>query len=119
MMEMAAKEPNSLKRLAILCAFNGARQSCIKGRTKKPFNSLLGETHELVTSKFRLIAEQVGHHPPETAFFMDSEFFEQYSNTKNSASFNGRYLIVAPKNNMYINLKLPGGQVENYTWTIP
>ena len=79
----------------------------------------MGETHELVTSKYRVVTEQVGHHPPETAYFMDSENYEQFSCTKNSASFNGRYLIIAPKNNLYINLKLPGGKVENYSWTVP
>ena len=33
-------------------------------RLKKPFNPLLGETYELVTSEFRYYSEMVSHHPP-------------------------------------------------------
>lgn len=36
----------------------------IPKRLGKPFNPLLGETYELVTSKFRLFSESVSHHPP-------------------------------------------------------
>ena len=37
------------------------------GRTKKPFNPMLGETYELVTEDFKFISEQVSHHPPVSA----------------------------------------------------
>jgi oxysterol-binding protein 1 len=50
---------------------------------------------------------------------MESELFEQYSCQANTAKFNGRYIIIAPKNYNYINLKLPNGIVENYYWSIP
>jgi hypothetical protein len=33
-------------------------------RLKKPFNPLLAETYELVTSDFRFYSEMVSHHPP-------------------------------------------------------
>jgi len=39
-----------------------------KGRDKKPFNPMLGETYELVTEDFRFFAEQVSHHPPISAY---------------------------------------------------
>ena len=47
------------------------------GRTRKPFNPLLGETYELVESGsdgggIRHLSEQVGHHPPMTAFHCES-----------------------------------------------
>lgn len=118
LLEKAAKEPNSLKRIALIAAFNGTRLQHIKDRQKKPFNSLLGETYELVTKEFRFISEQVGHHPPTTAFYMESPYFEQYSCQANTAKFNGRYIIIAPKICNYINLKLPDGTVENYYWTV-
>ena len=70
--ERAAKEPNQYKRIALLAAFNGSRISYTKNRNLKPFNSLLGETYEIVTSKYRMITEQVGHHPPITAYFSES-----------------------------------------------
>jgi hypothetical protein len=77
--ERAAKEPNQYRRLALIAAFNGSRMSTHKDRTLKPFNSLLGETYELVTSDFRLISEQVGHHPPVTAYHCESSYYEHYT----------------------------------------
>jgi len=40
-----------------------------KGRTKKPFNPMLGETYELVTEEYRFLSEQVSHHPPVSAYY--------------------------------------------------
>lgn len=37
--------------------------STSKLRKRKPFNPMLGETYELVTDKFRYIAEKTGHVP--------------------------------------------------------
>ena len=45
----------------------------VKGRAKKPFNPMLGETYELVTEDYRWVAEQVSHHPPITAFFQQGK----------------------------------------------
>lgn len=78
-LDRAAHEPDSLKRLALISAFNASRLSTIKDRTLKPFNSLLGETYELVTQNYRLISEQVSHHPPITAYHIESGNFEMYS----------------------------------------
>jgi len=47
-----------------------------KDRTKKPFNPILGETYEYVTEKRRFYAEQVSHHPPVTAYNLESQGFE-------------------------------------------
>lgn len=85
----------------------------------KPFNSLLGETYELVTSKYRFFSEQVSHHPPVTAFHCESNFFEITSCQGTTARFNGRYISFAPKHRVYINLKLANGKTECYSWTIP
>lgn len=79
LLDRAAQEPNSLFRLALIASFNVSRFNTIKDRTLKPFNSLLGETYELVTSKFRHFSEQVSHHPPITAFHIQSSHFELYS----------------------------------------
>ena len=55
--DRAAREPNQYKRMALMATFAGTRVSYIKNSSLKPFNSLLGETYELVTSKYRLLAE--------------------------------------------------------------
>ncbi len=47
------------------------------GTTKKPFNPLLGETFDYYDpiTKFKLVVEQVSHHPPISAFYGEHEFF--------------------------------------------
>jgi hypothetical protein len=57
LLDLAAEEPNSLMRMAYIAAYNGTRYSSVIGRMQKPFNSLLGETFELVTTKYRYISE--------------------------------------------------------------
>lgn len=117
--ERAAKEPNLYRRMALLAAYNASRMSPHKDRTLKPFNSLLGETYELVTANYRLVSEQVAHHPPITAYHCESRYYEHYTSQGNSARFNGRNIIVVPKNRTYISLKLPNGTKENYSWGVP
>lgn len=56
-----------------------ARSSSILGRMQKPFNSLLGETYELVTANYRAVAEQVSHHPPITAIHCESTLYDVYA----------------------------------------
>jgi len=57
LLDRAAQEPNSLVRLALVSAYTTTRFSNVVGRMNKPFNSLLGETYELVTTKYRFISE--------------------------------------------------------------
>ena len=42
-------------------------------RMGKPFNPLLGETFELRRDGFRIVCEQVGHHPPVSAFHAEDD----------------------------------------------
>lgn len=47
-------------------------------RLGKPFNPLLGETFEYQNDDFRIVCEQVSHHPPVSAFHADSSHFKFY-----------------------------------------
>lgn len=47
-------------------------------RLGKPFNPLLGETYEYQNDDFRIVCEQVSHHPPVSAFHADSSNFKFY-----------------------------------------
>lgn len=47
-------------------------------RLGKPFNPLLGETYEYQNDDFRIVCEQVSHHPPVSAFHADSSHFKFY-----------------------------------------
>lgn len=62
-----------------MTAYMAARSSSILGRMQKPFNSLLGETYELVTANYRAVAEQVSHHPPITAIHCESTLYDVYA----------------------------------------
>jgi Oxysterol-binding protein len=61
----------------------------------------------------------VSHHPPITAFHCESATYEVFSCQTTTARFNGRYIQLAPKNRVYINLKLSDGSSEQYSWNIP
>lgn len=50
--------------------FYMSQYPCTKGRLTKPFNPILGETYEYVDPKFRLLSEQVSHHPPVSAIYV-------------------------------------------------
>jgi thiosulfate reductase cytochrome b subunit len=47
------------------------------GTTKKPFNPLLGETYEYFDQEYntKVICEQVSHHPPISAFYIENNDF--------------------------------------------
>lgn len=114
---MASNEPNSLVRMAYVAAYSASRYHSVLGRINKPFNSLLGETYELVTTKYRYISEQVSHHPPITAFHCESSQYDVFAQTRSSMKFNGRYISYAPNERIYINLKLSDGTTEFYSCT--
>lgn len=57
LLEKAAQEQNSLIRMAYVSAYSISRYQSVTGRMHKPFNSLLGETYELVTTKYRFFSE--------------------------------------------------------------
>lgn len=69
----ASHEPNSLKRLALLAIYSITTYANVEGRSRKPFNPILGETYELFTPNFKFFAEQVSHHPPVCAFHIEGQ----------------------------------------------
>lgn len=86
----AAAEPNSLKRLALVTVFGCVRAILFKDRVRKPFNALLGETYELVTPTYRLIAEQVSHHPAVSACIVQGDGYIYEKSFVPKIKFNGR-----------------------------
>uniref|UniRef100_A0A671SXB8 Oxysterol-binding protein n=1 Tax=Sinocyclocheilus anshuiensis TaxID=1608454 RepID=A0A671SXB8_9TELE len=89
-------------------------------RTGKPFNPLLGETYELVRDDlgFRLISEQVSHHPPISAFHAEGlqKDFVFHGSIYPKLKFWGKSVEAEPKG--IITLELPKHN-EAYTWTNP
>lgn len=56
-LDMAAKEPNPTRRLALVSCYNISRFCFYKDRKLKPFNSLLGETYEMITKDWKFVSE--------------------------------------------------------------
>lgn len=67
-----------------LTAFHLGRPNCVTAR--KPYNPILGETFRcswpVGGRKVRFVAEQVSHHPPTTAFYMECADKQLYLNAR-------------------------------------
>ncbi|KAL7984353.1 hypothetical protein Chor_002923, partial [Crotalus horridus] len=109
-----------VERMKCVAAFAVSAVASQWERTGKPFNPLLGETYELVREDlgFRLISEQVSHHPPISAFYAEglSNDFEFHGSIYPKLKFWGKSVEAEPKG--IITLKLLEHN-EAYTWTNP
>jgi oxysterol-binding protein 1 len=87
----AAKEPDSLKRIGYVAGHFISQFNITKGRSKKPFNPMLGETFELVTEDFRYLSEQVSHHPPISAYYQEGKGYtiSGFLDSKSKFGFGG------------------------------
>lgn len=66
-------------------------------RLGKPFNPLLGETYELERKEFRIICEQVSHHPPVSAFHADNSTWVFHGSIHPKLKFWGKNVEIQPK----------------------
>eukprot|EP00066_Takifugu_rubripes_P023595 XP_011612861.1 PREDICTED: oxysterol-binding protein-related protein 1-like isoform X2 [Takifugu rubripes] len=111
---------DSVERMKCVAAFAVSAVASQWERTGKPFNPLLGETYELVREDlgFRLISEQVSHHPPVSAFHAEGlkKDFVFHGSIYPKLKFWGKSVEAEPKG--IITLELPKYN-EVYTWTNP
>ncbi|XP_029286180.1 oxysterol-binding protein-related protein 1 isoform X2 [Cottoperca gobio] len=111
---------DSIERMKCVAAFAVSAVASQWERTGKPFNPLLGETYELVRDDlgFRLISEQVSHHPPVSAFHAEGlkKDFVFHGSIYPKLKFWGKSVEAEPKG--VITLELPKYN-EAYTWTNP
>ncbi|XP_075244460.1 oxysterol-binding protein-related protein 1-like isoform X2 [Convolutriloba macropyga] len=117
LLQKAADSHNSLDRLKFISAFVVSGLSGILDRISKPFNPILGETFEMIhpNSQTRFIAEQVSHHPPICAFFLDDlkGRFKLTGSCQAKIKFTGRAVTIHVKN--LVTLELPEFN-ETYTY---
>lgn len=64
----AAMATDPMERLLWVTVYTMTPFASAVGRTYKPFNPLLGETYELIHRGYKFHSEQVGHHPPTSAY---------------------------------------------------
>ncbi|XP_056444449.1 oxysterol-binding protein-related protein 2-like [Gadus chalcogrammus] len=111
---------DSIERMQVVAAFAVSSVASQWERTGKPFNPLLGETFELTREEdgYRLISEQVSHHPPVSAFHAESlkQEFEFHGTIYPKLKFWGKSVEAEPKGTMTLELLK---HKEAYTWTNP
>ncbi|XP_072008157.1 oxysterol-binding protein-related protein 1 isoform X2 [Engystomops pustulosus] len=109
-----------IERMKCVAAFAVSAVASQWERTGKPFNPLLGETYELVRDDlgFRLISEQVSHHPPISAFHAEglSNDFVFHGSIYPKLKFWGKSVEAEPKGIITLELLKHN---EAYTWTNP
>ncbi|XP_070600590.1 oxysterol-binding protein-related protein 2 [Erythrolamprus reginae] len=111
---------NSLERMQAVAAFAVSAVASQWERTGKPFNPLLGETYELIREDlgFRLISEQVSHHPPVSAFYSEglNQDFIFHGSIYPKLKFWGKSVEAEPRGTITLELIK---HREAYTWTNP
>uniref|UniRef100_A0A1A8KWB2 Oxysterol-binding protein n=1 Tax=Nothobranchius kuhntae TaxID=321403 RepID=A0A1A8KWB2_NOTKU len=111
---------DSIERMQVVAAFAVSAVASQWERTGKPFNPLLGETFELTREDegYRLISEQVSHHPPVSAFHVESlkREFEFHGSIYPKLKFWGKSVEAEPKGTMTLELLK---HKEAYTWMNP
>ncbi|KAJ1723212.1 hypothetical protein LPJ53_002424 [Coemansia erecta] len=109
LLEIAALMPRSEDRTLFVAGFAMSNYASTFGRIAKPFNPLLGETFEYVRrdKKYRALSEQVEHHPPISACWVEGKNYVYHADTNIKSKFNGGSLTVVPTGVCHVELKLP------------
>ncbi|XP_075229853.1 oxysterol-binding protein-related protein 2 isoform X1 [Lycorma delicatula] len=114
LLRKASEQSDPVARMQYVAAFAVSALASNWERLGKPFNPLLGETYELEREEFRVICEQVSHHPPISAFHADSEHFIFHGSVHPKLKFWGKSVEIQPKGLITVELPKWG---EAYTWT--
>lgn len=127
LLSKAASYDDSTLRMVYVAAFAASEYSSTIDRIAKPFNPLLGETFEYARPEqnFRLISEQVSHHPVVSACKAQSPKWDYYGENAVDSQFRGRsfdfkhlgkmFAVVRPDNGV-INKKGEKVTEELYSW---
>ncbi|KAJ2552015.1 hypothetical protein EV175_003474 [Coemansia sp. RSA 1933] len=109
LLEIATLMPRSEDRTLFVAGFAMSNYASTFGRIAKPFNPLLGETYEYVRrdKKYRALSEQVEHHPPISACWVEGKNYVYHADTNIKSKFNGGSLTVVPTGVCHVELKLP------------
>lgn len=101
----------------------GSRSSGSSGFERKPYNPILGEQFychwktQIGESQSELVAEQVSHHPPVSAFYLKTHNgVHVHGFTGQSTSFSGTALRVRQEGRLFVYLEGPN---EEITITLP
>ena len=91
-------------------------------RTRKPFNPMLGETFELEQGDLRVAVEQVSHHPPISAFHIESPGCELTGSEEYKVGiglrginikFTSPRVLILKRTGEKISFKIPNPKIHN------
>ncbi|XP_022655489.1 oxysterol-binding protein-related protein 1-like isoform X2 [Varroa jacobsoni] len=121
LLEQAAAENDPVRRMQFVTAFAVASLSSNLERLRKPFNPILGETYELNRSNeasgcFRLVCEQVSHHPPISALYAEScrGTYEIDCNINPRLTFWGKSVEIKPHGSISVRFLKRANEI--YKW---
>ena len=100
----ASKEKDPFMRMINVAIFTAATNWCCVGRIAKPFISLLGETYELVTDKFKYYGENVSQNPPLIVFHGEGEGFKVDKTVEARMQFTGTQVQVKDQRNCQLSI---------------
>lgn len=114
-LKKASESGDPVKRLEYVTAFAVSATASNWERIGKPFNPLLGETYELCREDlgFKIVCEQVSHHPPITAFHGTSKDYTIHGAIHPKLKFWGKSIEVTPKGVVTLTLHRHN---EVYCW---
>ncbi|XP_018495471.2 oxysterol-binding protein-related protein 2 [Galendromus occidentalis] len=110
----ANNSDDPVNRMELVTAFIVSTLSSNLDRLNKPFNPLLGETYELQREDYKIVCEQVSHHPPISALHMESPSVIFEANLCPKLRFSGTQIIIKPEGRMSLTLKR---LQETYSWS--
>jgi len=102
LLDYAAKCTDPMERLAYVATFHCSHYSDTMHRIYKPFNPILGESYECVRDEIgegvKFVAEQVSHHPPVSACYMQGNTgWEYYTTLDVKNAFKGKDMEIYPQ----------------------
>ena len=116
----AGKTADPLEQMKLIVTFI-LSINILELRSEKPFNPILGETFQGYLGTIPISYEQISHHPPISAYYMNSEEFQMYGNLVSYAEMglnsavggnSGIIHIKFPINNFHYECSLPGCEIS-------
>ncbi|XP_042856257.1 oxysterol-binding protein 1-like isoform X6 [Penaeus japonicus] len=116
-LDRAVQIEDSCEQLSLVAAFTVSSYATTAVRTAKPFNPLLGETYECDRTDdlgWRALNEQVSHHPPIVAQYVEgTSGWHSWQEFSMSSKFRGKYLQIIPLGIAHLKYLASG---NHYTW---
>ena len=122
LLDLASKCTSPQEQMSYIVAFSVSTYASTLYRIGKPFNPFLGETYEFDRRDdlgFKVICEQVSHHPPiaavhaESANFGPNSGWSYWTERSVASKFRGKYMNVNPIGRVHVKFNATG---HHYSW---